>query len=165
MFKASVTVNSLNISMYRILFHCPGHEKQQSLRYLTVKLPYLGTGLGGCFWKLCQATVALFQQVVVSEFSLPLFHLSTNRVFLATKIKKSSLHWMLLLQLIRLSYEWLEGKCYEVVMIMLWFGDMQYKCVHYTLENLLIMDSCLARLPTKSRPLLPSKLLMWVWMP
>lgn len=119
MFKPWVTVNSLNISMYRILFHRPGHEKQQSLRYLTVKLPYLGTGLGGCFSKLCQATVALFQQVVVSEFSLPLFHLSTNRVFLAIKIKKSSLHWLLLLQLIRPSYEWLEGKCHEVVMIML----------------------------------------------
>ena len=167
-FKAWVTVNSVNISRYRILFHSPGHEKQQSLRYLTAELPYLGTGFVRCFWKLCQATVASFQHVVGSEFSLPLFHLWTSRVFLARKIKKSSLPWQLLLQLIRPRHEWLEGKCYEVVMIcndMLWFGDMQYKCVHYILENLLIMDSCLARLPTKSRPLLPSKLLMWVWMP
>ena len=45
MFKPSVTVNIyIDILMYRILFHSPGHEKQQSLRYLTAELPYLGTG-------------------------------------------------------------------------------------------------------------------------
>ncbi len=94
---------------------------------------------------LLKATVALFQQVIGSE----------------------CFPQLLLLQLIRPHYVWLEDKLH--VLKLLWYFILwRYAIYMRSLNSWKLVDygySCPARLPTKSRPLLPSRLLMWVWMP